>query len=393
MLRNFILKLTGFCNLDCTYCYMFNSRDRSFEHKPKQMDADVAAATVRAIGDYQRACSGAPATVVLHGGEPTLWPMKSFQRLFRELESAGKAGPGIEVTMQTNLWRRPSKALLSLFREHGGSLGISLDGPREVNDANRVNFAGRGSYDRIIANVRWLMDEGYGDLIGGFLCVMQPDIEAGAFVDWVESLPIPRVNLLWPLEYNQSQRPWAEGDERAYAAHPRYGDWTAAVFEAWWRRDRPDIEIRLLQEAVEARLGGQKTNDLLGARCFDSAVVNTDGAIELADYFRTSKDGGSATGLSVLTHGFSSLERDPRFNRLKAAAETLPAPCRACDHVGHCQGGTLSGRLDSDGEVTDQPSILCHDHLRFFGAVARHVDLALAAEVSGATSEAAAPAV
>jgi uncharacterized protein len=391
MLRNFIVKLTGFCNLDCTYCYMFNSLDRSFEHKPKQMDADVAAAAVRAVAEYQRARSGERATVVLHGGEPTLWPMKSFHRLFAELGRADPAGPGIEVTMQTNLWRRPPKALLSLLRQHGGSLGISLDGPREINDAYRVNFAGRGSYDRIIDNVHWLADEGFGDLIGGFLCVMQPAIEPNAFVDWVDSLPIPRVNLLWPLEHNQSSPPWREAGELAYAAHPRLGDWTAAVFEAWWRRDRPDIEIRLLQEAVEARLGGKRTNDLLGARCFDSAVVNTDGAIELADYFRTSKDGGSATGLSVLTHGFASLEDDPRFRRLKAAAETLPAKCRSCDHVRHCQGGTLSGRLDAEGEVTDKPSILCHDHLRFFGSVARHVDSALAAERVG--SPAAAPAI
>ncbi len=383
-LRNFILKLTGFCNINCSYCYMFNSHDRGFEHKPKYMSAQVAVATLRGIEAYLRKAGADRAAIVLHGGEPSLWPPASFEAFFDELRRVRGTGLAIDVTMQTNLWRRPSKRLLQLFREHDASFGISLDGPRTVNDANRVTFTERGTYDRVIQNVRSLLDDGHGGLIGGFLSVMQPQVPPDDFLAWVCGLPVTRVNLLWPLEYNRANPPWGSDRKAAYAANPRYGAWAAAVFDAWWRLDRPDVEIKLFQDAVVTRLGAQRSGDMLGAVAFRSMVVNTDGELELSDYFRTSRDGGASTGLSVESHPIAAFVGDPRVARLRAAAQALPPRCRRCRHAGVCGGGTLSGRLNDDGEVTAGPSVLCHDHMRLFDAIAETLDGALAREPTAA---------
>jgi uncharacterized protein len=366
---------------------MFNSRDRSFEHRPKYMSTDVALTTLRGIETYLRDTGADRASIVLHGGEPSLWPLASFAAFLGEVRGLRTRGLALDVAMQTNLWRRPSAALLALFREHAVSFGVSLDGPQTLNDANRVTFGGRGTYDRIIRNVRSLIDEGYGDLIGGFLCVMQPTIAPDAFLEWVRALPVTRVNLLWPLEYNRASPPWGTAREAAYAAEPRYGAWAAAVFDAWWRLDRPDIEIKLFQDAVAARLGGRRFGDMIGAHAFSSVVVNTDGELELADYFRTSRDGGSATGLSVSTDTFATYVNDARVSRLRAAAEALPSRCRRCPHADVCGGGTLSGRLDDGGEPTSHPSVLCHDHMRLFDAIAARVDNALEQDRASAASE------
>ena len=59
--------------------------------------------------------------------------------------------------------------------------------------------------------------------------------------------------------------------------------------------------------------------------------------------------------------------------------EAPPVRCRTCPHIAICQGGTLSGRLDGTGRILPQPSVMCHDHMRFFDVVARRVQAALVA--------------
>jgi uncharacterized protein len=389
LFRNFILKLTGFCNLNCTYCYMFNSADRAFERKPQYMAPETARAALTEIAAHVRANGSRTASIVLHGGEPTLWPLASFRALFDDIAALRDEGLTLNVTLQTNLWQMPRPGLLALLREHRVLLGISLDGPERQNDAFRVDFRGKGSYGKILRNLHRLLDAGYGDVVGGFLCVMQPTIPPLEFLDWIAGLPATRIDLIWPLHYNQQTPPW--NDEAAYALEPRYGTWLAELFEYWWTLDRTDLLIRIFQDAIEARLGGLRATDILGARCFDALVINTDGGIEMSDYFRTSRDGATETGYGVPGDTLDKVAADPRLNAMRAAAERLPQRCTACAHKRHCGGGTLAGRLDADGAVTAEPSVLCHDHLYFFDSVARVVDGAIAARQAQAAEPAPVP--
>jgi uncharacterized protein len=373
----FVLKLTSFCNLNCSYCYMFNSRDRSYAQKPSYMSVEVAIRALRAVAAHLEATNRKSAVVALHGGEPLLWPLESFRAFLAEAARLREAGFRLSLIMQTNLFQRPRDAFFELCLAHNVQIGISLDGPKPVNDANRRDFAGHGSYAKVMDNALWLARSRYRQLVLGFLCVMEPSAEPESFVQWAASLPVSRIDLLWPIGFTQSNPPWRAGTEAAYAANPVYGTWLEAVFAAWWRLDRPEVHIRLFNDLIEECLGGNRRTDAFAAFSFRSLVVNTDGAIELSDYFRTAKDGGAATPYSVLRDTFDDVARDARVARLERAAQELPALCRRCGQQSVCHGGTLSGRLDEAGEVTSAPSVLCHDHMRFFGAVAKHLSAEL----------------
>lgn len=372
--RNFILKLTGFCNLNCSYCYMFNSLDRTHTGMPRHMSVATAIATLRRIDAHLKDAESRAGHISLHGGEPSLWPVDSFRALLAEIGRLRENGLSFDVSMQTNLWQRPKAELLELLVEHDVGLGVSLDGPRATNDANRFDFAGHGTHDRVLANVDWMIARGFKNLLRGFLCVMQPRIEPEEFLEWLSSLPVTRIDLLWPIEFNLNHVPWADGGEAGYASAPLFGEWAARLYEAWWRLDRPELDIRLFTDALDSQIGVARSTDVFGARSFGSIVVDTDGSIELADYFRTSKDGGCRTGYSVLHHDFDTVRRDARFARLRMAAERVPQACRSCRHVRMCSGGALSGRLDASGELSARPSVLCHDHMRFFDTVAGRLE-------------------
>ena len=178
-----------------------------------------------------------------------------------------------------------SQTLISLLAANSVKIGFSLDGPASANDASRLNLAGRGSYGMVLRTVRRLLSEGHADLVTGFLSVAQPSVAPSDYLDWVATLPVTRINLIWPIEYNWATPPWGAGGRSDYHAAPVFGTWLASLFREWWRRDDPGLHIELFWETITTLLGGSMHTDVLVNDSIRSFVVNTDGGYEYSDYF------------------------------------------------------------------------------------------------------------
>jgi uncharacterized protein len=376
MFTEAIIKLTSICNLDCSYCYMFNLADRTYTRVPSLMSIEVIDACLDKIARHIDEHQLRSFILTLHGGEPTLWPVARFEHLFSGIAAQRRRGRNIEVHLQTNAYKTLPIELLRLFSEAGVVLGVSLDGPREINDRYRITRGGAGSYDLVVANVHGILESGFGHLLGGFLSVMQTQTEPERYLDWVQSLPITRVDLIWPIEFNHDKPPWTSSGEQQYARAPRYGSWLGRLFRAWCERDDPSIEIRLFDSAVKFWLRQRMglPNELLATDDFavgsmSQFVVNTDGRIEYPDYLRNSSDGSCHTAYSVQKHELSEAARDPIFAQLLRLGELTPSECAGCLHVETCGGGFLPGRTSRVSAVDTRRSVLCHDHLVFFDTV------------------------
>lgn len=148
MFRSVIMKLTAFCNLNCSYSYMFNQADRTYSRIPKHLPLATALLCLDRVQEHLSSHGERSFNVTLHGGEPTLWPLASFRQLLRRAEAIRAAGLDLRVSMQTNAVRIPP-GLLELLAEHDVPLGISIDGPQSYNDSTRVTHGGGGSYDQV----------------------------------------------------------------------------------------------------------------------------------------------------------------------------------------------------------------------------------------------------
>jgi uncharacterized protein len=105
------------CNLSCDYCYQDPQRESGNFRQPYDLEK-MKAAVERAGGPF-----------VMFGGEPLLVPLADLEALFRwGLERYGRNA------VQTN-GALVTEAHLRLFREYKVDVGISLDGPAELNDA------------------------------------------------------------------------------------------------------------------------------------------------------------------------------------------------------------------------------------------------------------------
>jgi uncharacterized protein len=377
MFRSAIVKLTAVCDINCTYCYMFNQADRTFERMPARMPLPTALRLLERICDYHPRGEPEAFSIVLHGGEPMLWPAASFSELFSHIAHRREQGWNLDIAVQTNLVRPIDPQLLALFREHRVSLGISLDGPRALNDAVRVDKRGRGTYERVMANVEHMLASGNGGLIGGFLAVANPSMPVAEFLAWVRSLPVPKVDVLWPIEFNWRHPPWPLGGSCAYAAAPRYGQWYAELFRAWWALDDPGLTVRLFNNLLHVALGGQGHIDALVNDSYNMFVVNTDGSYEYPDYLRVAGDGAARTPFHIDTDGIAALAGDPLFARLLKLRDELPAKCFSCRHRAICGGGFLPGRGDPLEGIAPRESVLCADQMYFFDAALALIESSL----------------
>jgi uncharacterized protein len=124
------------CNLDCAYCF-FLSKEMLYPGSRFRMADELLDTYLRELIEAHRSPE---VTIAWQGGEPTLMGLEFFRRSV-ELAQRHADGKRIEHTIQTNAtliddeWGR-------FFREHGFLVGISVDGPREMHDAFRVDKGG-----------------------------------------------------------------------------------------------------------------------------------------------------------------------------------------------------------------------------------------------------------
>ena len=166
-----LVKTASRCNLDCTYCYVYNLGDESWKSQPRRMADEVLAAVIGRLGELSHA-QRRPLSVVLHGGEPLLLGLNAMRRLVEGLKSTLRSDAGLHI--QTNAVLL-FEDFIELFARHDVGISISLDGPAEVHDRNRLDRQGKGSYERVTRAIARLVAHPAGDrLFSGLLAVVDP---------------------------------------------------------------------------------------------------------------------------------------------------------------------------------------------------------------------------
>lgn len=132
------------CNLNCKYCYAGETKT------DKVMKPNTVRDTIRFF------CKNFPFSTCrvdfVSGGEP-LYDVDSLLEMIKivseELNLYGKT-PLFWLCSNGLLI---NEKILQRLDEYNFNLGISLDGPQEVNDANRQDLAGNGTYNKVVQKI------------------------------------------------------------------------------------------------------------------------------------------------------------------------------------------------------------------------------------------------
>ncbi len=146
-----VIQATPFCNIDCSYCYLPNRADKStisFETL-ERLFASV----------FESGFASKSMTVLWHAGEPLLLKPEFYERAFELIAGLTPPGTTVRQSINTN-GMLIDERWCNFFKAQKVMLGVSIDGPKEIHDSNRVTRAGVGTFDQTIAGMRMLRANG-----------------------------------------------------------------------------------------------------------------------------------------------------------------------------------------------------------------------------------------
>jgi uncharacterized protein len=312
------------CNLDCEYCFYLDRDADPYKALPaRRMPLD----TLERLVDTYLFYSYPQSVFAFQGGEPTLAGLPFFEKLVEFQQRFGRNGQMVSNALQTNAILL-DKNWCDLFRSYQWLLGVSLDGPEEVNDRFRFNKEGRGTWKRVMQSVELLATE---KVEFNILCVLsQANVEKPKeLYRFYRSLGIDNLQFIPLAEFDGA------GNALPFTITPeQYGRFLCEVFELWWP-ERRKVRIRLFDNIAEALAGQKPGNCTMHETCDSYVVVEYNGDIYPCDFF---VENSWKLGNITLDSWSEVARRARRYSF--ASKKTLAHPeCQVCEYQSICHGG------------------------------------------------------
>ena len=355
----FIVKVASRCNLNCSYCYVYNKADHSWRSRPARMSMGTFEATIERIRLHCVASGQSLVAIVFHGGEPTLIGAPRFAAMCAHARDRLAGVAEVVLTIQSN-GTLFDAAWATLLTEHDVYVGVSLDGPREVNDRARVDHRGRSSYDSVMRGIAALQDGGVPFAI---LSVIQPGSDPLATHRQFVELGCKALAYMFPSYTHDTIGPVIA----EYGPTP-CADFLIPIFDEWWINGTPDVSIREFWSMGRVIMGGRSQLDGFGNPPLRYVAIETDGSIHGIDSLRICEDEMTATALNVFEADFREVVREGTLHAAIAAGMPLPTGCQSCVERLTCGGGFVPHRY-SQARGFDNPSVWCADLLKLFAHV------------------------
>jgi len=343
------------CNLACRYCYYLRTGGAEEPGGPARMPEDLLETY---IAQHIAASPDEIVRFSWHGGEPTVLGVGYFRRIVGIERRLSPPGRTIANGMQTNgtlldeEWGR-------FLAAEGFSVGLSLDGPREIHDRHRLTRDGRSSFDETMRGYGILR---YHGVPTDILCVVgahnvdRPSEVYGFFREIGASF----LTFL-PLVERRAGAPGGVGPDSVTPA--AWGDFLRAVFDEWVDRDIGRIKIQIIEEAARTAFGQEHSLCLFRPVCGDIPVLERDGALFSCDHFVDA------------AHRIGNIRETPLADLLESPAQrafgqvkldTLPRVCRTCEVLDMCNGECPKNRFVTDPEGGPPLNYLCAGYEKFF---------------------------
>ena len=341
-----ILKATRLCNLRCTYC-------RSWAEGPGQvMSFKVLATAMKEIFSLPNIKN---VNIVWHGGEVTLLNPKFFIKMMWMQEQFRAFDQKVENGLQTNAVGL-SDEWVGFIKAYNVGVGVSLDGPPEINDTRRVDKEGKPTSNRVLDGVMKLNNAG---IRTGALVVVDREVQklgAKRLVEYMLGTGLHGIDLLNVLPENNVDSSKVVGK---YLPYPEFVQFLIEVFDEWWPNYRDAFRVTGLQHLVD-RVKRQKNdfNCLFEGDCMGKYVtIEANGDIGACDKYI-----GHPNYIfgNILEAPLGDILQDSK-NVQYFRNEMLDVPNKmgGCEYFGICKGGCIHDRLLNSRFVKNYDGTCC----------------------------------
>ena len=318
---------SSLCNMRCRYCFYADVSSLREVNSFGIMRYDVLSSILEHIfidldGDDHL-------ILAFQGGEPTLAGLEYYQRVIENVDRYQRENVQVNYAIQTNglllnhEWNR-------FLKDNRFLIGLSLDGPPDFHNANRLDESGKGTFRRILKTKQDL------DHIGAdynILTVLTRQIARHPYQIWrmiqEENLRhIQFVPCLGPLNRQES----------VYGLTPKqYAEFYKNLFDLWFNSFQKGnyYSVKLFDDLISLLAYGQCNACGLLGYCQPQIIVEADGGVYPCDFYVLDQ---YRIG-NLTTDSLRSLYESPAMSRFLARPIENKPFCGGCAYRNLCNGG------------------------------------------------------
>lgn len=339
------------CNLACDYCYY--SRCKGQPGTIKRIQPHILA---KFIKEYLEHTTGA-ASFVWQGGEPLLAGLDFFQEVVRLQKKFAAKNNYISNSLQTNA-TLITEEWAKFFKQNNFLIGVSLDGPEEINDRRRVTGHGMGSFDRIMRGINWLRKY---NVDFNILTVIHEDNvdKAKELMSFYEQEQFTYVQFIPCMDF-RSQEPNKPGK---YLITPeQYGDFLCEAFDLWYNDGVPTTSIRFFDNMLSLYLDRGAELCIHRQSCPKTLILEQNGDAYPCDFFINDDYKLGNVG----EDSFLDIVNSPIYSKFDTLKPDLPEKCSTCQYLKLCYGGCPRNRMMNQETNEAGPDYFCKSYMQIY---------------------------
>ncbi|WML41441.1 anaerobic sulfatase maturase [Neobacillus sp. OS1-2] len=324
------------CNLACDYCYYSRCNGR-----PEKIERIDDVLLEKFIREYMAIKKGI-VPFAWQGGEPLLAGLDFFERVVQLQVKYAPKNTVISNAIQTN-GTLLNEEWASFFKKYDFLVGVSLDGPEEINDARRVTGSGKGSFTSIMQGIHYLKE---AKVDFNILTVLHEDniFKAKELMNFYQSEGFSHVQFIPCMDF-QSQDITQPGN---YFITPKqYGDFFCEAFDVWYNNGDPQISVRFFDNILAVYLHQQAELCTHQQTCPKTIIFEQNGDAYPCDFFIHDQ---YKLG-NLRDQSLESFINNELMEEFLAKKPALPAQCQSCKFLQLCHGGCPRNRIGENNQL------------------------------------------
>jgi uncharacterized protein len=367
------------CNLDCQYCFYL---EKEKLYPPNENFRMTDAVLENYVQQYIATQDGPEITFAWQGGEPTLLGVEFYRKAISwQKQFAGDKQ--ISNTLQTN-GTLLDDAWCDFLAANKFLVGVSIDGPRELHDAYRVDKKQQPTFDSAMRGIELLKKHGveFNTLtvvnrknskhpLEVYRFLKQIGSRYLQFIPLVERQPNKAARALG-LDFATPPSPDEIGTDsdalvtEASVEARQYGEFLIAIFEDWILRDVGRIFVQLFDVALSNWMGLGSSMCVFAERCGAAMALEHNGDVFSCDHYVYPN-----FKLGNLMHqSLGDMARSPAQKKFGTDKfDSLPKYCRACEVRFACNGECPKHRFIQTPDGEAGLNYLCAGYKKFFNHI------------------------
>ena len=337
MISLLIKPASSSCNIGCKYCFYKSTCKEKEEESHGIMSLDILEKIIKkAYQDAENYCAFS-----FQGGEPTLVGISFFEKVIEFEKKYNKKGIKTMNSIQTN-GILIDEDWAKFFVENNFLVGLSIDGPKELHDLNRVDYDNKGTFDRVM-NAKKLFDK-YNVEYNVLSVITSATVEkTNDLYKFYKENNIDFVQLIPCLDEGFNQK-----NENSSLKQSEYAKILKDIFDIWYEdyKKGEQVSIRLFENICAVILGYEAESCEMRGYCSVQNVIEANGDIYPCDFYVSDdKRIGNIKDIR-----FKNVMKQKKAISFVKERLVVNEKCKTCKYGVLCKGGCKRYRVEGSTE-------------------------------------------